>query len=79
MTVGVKAQIFPLLYEEHHAYIMHQQVNTCLWDLLHHLHIEHTHLIDTTASAPYATTSHLVIAHQQMPAHSMIEQSIPHL
>ena len=57
---------------------MYQQVKTYLSDLLHHLHIEHTHLIDTTASAPYATTCHLVTAHQQIPLHSMIEQSILH-
>ena len=64
MTVGVKAQIFPLLDIEHHTYIMYQWVKSCLSDLLHHLDIEHTHLIDTTASAPYATTCHLVTAHQ---------------
>ena len=78
-TVGVKAQILPLLYVEHHTYIMYQQVKTCLSDLPHHLHIKCTHLIDTAASALYATTCHLVTAHQQISVHSMVEQSILHL
>ena len=75
-TVRVNAQIFPLPYEEHHTYIMYQWVKTCLSDLPHPLHIQHTHLINTTASALHAT---LVTAHQQIPVYSMVEQSILHL
>ena len=60
---------------------MYQQVKTCLSDLLHHLHIEHSHFIDKAASALYATACHLAMmtAHQQIPVHSMIEQNSLHL
>ena len=80
-TAGVKAWIFPLLYVEHHAYIMYQQLKTCLSDLLHHLHIEHTHLINAAASAVYAATCYLAMmtAHQQIPVNSIIDQDILHL
>ena len=58
---------------------MYQWVKNCLSDLPHYLHIEHTHLIDTTASDLYAIACHLVTAHQQIPVHSMVEQSILYL
>ena len=80
MRVGVEAYIFPLLYVEHHACVTSQQVTTCLLILPHHLHIEHTHLKDTAASAPYATAFCLVMMKhlQQIAAHFMVEQNNLH-
>ena len=61
--------------------MMSQQVKSCLSDLLHLLHIEHTHLNDTVASASYVTTWHLAMmtALPQIAAYSMVEQNNLHL
>ena len=59
-------------------------MKTCLSILLHHLpqyiHIKHTHLIDTEATALYAAIRHLVMtkAIHQIAAHSVEEQNFLH-
>ena len=84
---GSESLNIPTPYEEHHAYIMSQQVRTCLLILLHHLpqciHIQHNHLKDSAATILYATIWHLAVLTmrilQQIVAHTMEGQNNLHL